>query len=227
MAIFKLGAFATAIVGSIGGTNFRRGVNNAIISNKSMGYSKTKLYSNVQLNPIAGVFRRWSKLEPSLRDAWNGAALNFQFPDKFGVMRNLTGRQLFTKLNIQLLCVYGEVNDPTGITSEIQPFTVPNSTVTTNQTEATVTISTGAIPQNYMIQAECKLGQIYTPSFTKRKVIFQSNATGNEILDLTDDFYFNFPYMGPGYTVMYYVTAINAFGFKSNTVASYADVDPD
>lgn len=227
MAVFKLGAIITDIAGSVGGTTFRRGAGLRSMYNKSGGGPKSKLLQNQQLQGIAAIWKRWSLLSGATRTAWDAAALLFEFPDKFGVMRNLTGRQLFSKLNIQLLPVGSSISDPTGITSFIEPFTIIGSTVSSDQDYASVIINTASGENNYMISAEIKQGEIYKPTFTSRKVFFFSLASGIEELDITDDFYFNFPQFGVGYQAMYYITAINAFGFKSVTAYSLADVDPD
>lgn len=48
--------------------------------------------------------------------------LTYTFPDKFGVLRNLTGRQLFIKLNSQRYAYDSTVIDPFMLDSTLPPF---------------------------------------------------------------------------------------------------------
>lgn len=226
MARFKLGAIITDLQGSIGGTVFRRGITSGIIYNKGISASKNKLLQNAQLNPISAIFRKWSLFTPEQQDDWNSASLLFLFPDKFGTLRNITGRQLFTKLNIQLLPNNTEILNPDGINSDTQPFTVFASSVTSDKTSALIQINGSTPGQTYFIQAEVSLRDLRNPTFT-RSQIFQAEFVENtEIIDLTDNFYSKFPYFNAQYTVIFYVTAVNEYGFKSVTLWSIATLDP-
>jgi len=98
MAVAKLGAIVTQIAGSIGGTQFRRGRNALVMSNKSRGLSKNLALQNRQIQLFNKMSNEWDGLSESDRDAWALAAATFQFPDRFGTLKYLTNRQLFFKL---------------------------------------------------------------------------------------------------------------------------------
>jgi hypothetical protein len=217
MAIFKLGAFATAIVGSIGGTNFKRGKNNAIITNKSFGGSTNKLKLNAQLGPLAVIFKKYSTLAPGLQQLWTEAALLFTFPDKFGVYRNLTGRQLFTKLNIQLLPAGYGIEDPTGIHNNLEAFTLDSAFVSESGEYAIINKSGSNLAQNFYIQADVSLQNIYGPNFSKKLTFYNGVSGVAASVDIWADFIQAFPYFNSNYKVAFYVCIINEWGFKTVT----------
>lgn len=218
MAIFKLGAFVTAIVGSVGGTNFRRGANNAIVTNKSFGGSRSKLLQNKQLNNIGNIFKQFKNLDPELQTLWADEALNFTFPDKFGVQKNLTARQLYTKMNIQLLPVQESISDPSGMTSVVASITIQDAEVDIeNQTfYFEVLNSSGTI--NIMISTETAIGVLNAPTFTRRETIATRTFTGNNFVDFGSEFFAKFPQFNYDYNARVYVDVINEFGFKGTTL---------
>jgi hypothetical protein len=105
MARFQLGSIITQIAGSIGGTTFRRSQNGHVMYNKQGSQIKSAFAPKSRKNELAGLLSSWSRLDNETQEAWINAAANIQFPDKFGTYRNLTGRQLYTKLNAQLMVV--------------------------------------------------------------------------------------------------------------------------
>jgi hypothetical protein len=215
MAIFKLGAVVTAIVGSIGGTTFKRGKNNLIVMNKSFGGSKNKLLQNAQLNPIARIFKLWTGLDSAIKTDWNNAAAIFLFPDKFGVEKHLSGRELFIKLNIQLLPVGIYIEDPVGITSDIGDVTFSNVLVdVSNQTLTFDTFTTGMFTL-FTVQAEINLGPLASPVFSRREIIYNSQASGSTPEEIGAQFFGKFPYYDNNYNARLYFTLYNVFGFKS------------
>ena len=214
MAIFKLGAIVTGIVGSIGGTNFKRGANNLIMTNKSFGGSRNKLLQNKQLNPIANLFKSWGFLSSVLQQTWIDEALNFQFPDKFGVQKNLTGRQLYTKLNIQLLPVGLYNDDASGMTSVVGELGLSNALIDPAIQTASFDYFLASGSVSYMVSAEITNNFLRAPSFTRREVIYFDDATGTGTADFGAQFFAKFPQFDITYVARFYVDTINGFGFK-------------
>lgn len=105
MASIKLGAIITDIAGSIGGTTFRRTPRGIIAYNKQGTQIKSAFAPNSVKAQLGNIFKSWGLLSPSEKEFWAEQALLFQFPNKFGQLVNLTGRQFFTKLNAQLIPV--------------------------------------------------------------------------------------------------------------------------
>ena len=215
MAIFKMGAIVTEIVGSIGGTNFRRGVNNGIISNKSFGGSRNKLLLNKQLGNIGNIFRQWRALDPEIQGYWDAEALNFLFPDKFGVQKNLTGRQFYSKMNIQLLPVGESIYDPTGITSDIGIVTVGSGNIEPQFGSASFNLVDVTAPVKILVSAEVAINYLNAPTFTRRITLYEENVTeSSTFIEWGNQFFAAFPYFTYNYVGRFYVETINEWGFK-------------
>lgn len=119
MAVIKLGALVTGIAGSIGGTTFRRTRTGLLAMNKSGGQSRNRARQNSILNTLRARIQAWTELTALARGEWNDAAPNFQFPDKFGDLKTLTGRELFIKLSTRAQLVDLPIPDPTALDSVI------------------------------------------------------------------------------------------------------------
>lgn len=217
MAVFKYGAFITDIAGSVGGTTFKRSPTLPVIQNKSFGGSKSKLYSNNQLNGISLIWSKWSKLTPLDRSDWDYQATQFQFLDKFGNLKNLTGRQLFTKLNIQLLPVGSEILDPTIINNNLSSIMLQEFDLTISPFLAELQLEVTG-PENWiLIQLEVSLRNIQAPQFTRRKVSAFMYSDGAIGFDITNQILAQFPYINDKYNVRAFVTLMNIYGFKNTT----------
>jgi hypothetical protein len=119
MATIKLGAIVTDIAGSVGGSTFRRGSNFIALYNKQRRQIKSVASPFSRLGALSNVVKTWSYMEQTDRDSWELIAGNYRFPSKFGENKILTARQLFTKLNGQLLPA-GTINlNATGISDTV------------------------------------------------------------------------------------------------------------
>lgn len=97
MAVAKLGAIITDISGSIGGTTFRRSATGQVIYNKpkgtGLGRTKGSLTMSANVKTILG----WNQISQAERDAWAQLAADHPVVDKFGDLKNLTGRQYYIR----------------------------------------------------------------------------------------------------------------------------------
>lgn len=117
MALIVLGAIVTDIAGSIGGTTFRRGTTYKSAYNKSSGPAFNKVKPNRVLPVLTNIIRGWGSLTQSVQNQWDAQATIYQFPDRFGNLRNITGRQLYIKLTSQALTAgYTTPPDPFNLT---------------------------------------------------------------------------------------------------------------
>jgi hypothetical protein len=224
MAIFKLGSIITSIAGSIGGTTFRRGIQNPSMYNKSLGASRNTLLQNKQLNPIAIIWKQWSLLTTNQRTVWNQKALLFTFPDKFGVQRNITGRQLFNKLNVQLLPTNTSIIDATYLSDYHNAYNIDSCTIDPARQIANIEITTNDTAQKYLIQVESQQKQIFKPTFTRSKAFVIVGQPSQDLINMGPQFFADNRPLSAAYTVIIYVTAINDSGFKSAAQFIYADV---
>ena len=103
MANIKLGAIITDIAGSVGGSTFRRTPAGIILYNKQGTQIKSAFAKNSVKNKLGAILSAWNFLSTEEKDFYIDKATLYTFPNKFGTMRNLTGRQFYTKLNAQML----------------------------------------------------------------------------------------------------------------------------
>lgn len=103
MAVIKLGSIVTDIAGSIGGTTFRRTSTGHAVYNKQGKQVKSAFAKASRKNELGNIFSSWYNLTENEREQWAINASVYPLKDKFGNTKYLTGRQLYTKLNAQLL----------------------------------------------------------------------------------------------------------------------------
>lgn len=215
MAKFILGGIVTNIAGSVGGTTLRRVKNGFSMYNKIKGTSVSKLLQNIRVPQIANIFQRWSLLSDSERAGWNAQALLVTFPDKFGVAKNLTGRQLFSKANIQSLPVNVSINDSTGFTNVTNDFTLNGVSSDLSLSQINVDLSSPGVESRILISVEISNKKIYQPTFKSRKVIVTPLVEDTEELNLYSVMLAEFPYLSAGMYYIFYAQVINDFGMVS------------
>ena len=103
MANIKLGAIITDIAGSVGGSTFRRTPAGIILYNKQGTQIKSAFAKNSVKNKLGAVITSWTNLDKTDKGFWIDKATLYTFPDKFGNLKYLTGRQLYIKLNTQFI----------------------------------------------------------------------------------------------------------------------------
>lgn len=216
MAKFVLGAIITNIAGSVGGTTLRRVPNGLSMYNKIRGTSKARLLKNPQLPAIGQIFQRWSQLSDSDRAGWNAQALLVTFPDKFGNQKNLTGRELFSKANIQLLPTGASLDSSSGFTTVVNDFTLGVFVfdISTPTFQVDVESLTGG--NQIMISVELTQKPILQPVFKSREVIHVGDIEAPSAnIQFPTAFLAKFPYATAGMWLTVYAQAINGSGMVS------------
>ena len=219
MATFKLGAIVTDIVGSIGGTTFKRGANSLVMMNKNFGPSKNKLYKNKQLNVLGNIFREYTYLSDEDKATWVTAASEFQFPDKFGDLKYLTPRQLYIKTNGQLINADIQITDATGMTSYIAPATVTAVTFNTSNNHYYIYIDANSTISNWYVTVEVSPNILPAPTYISRPVLFYEYNNGDFTIDIYAPLLAAYPYINSNYYVRVYLQQFNDFGFQNAPVA--------
>lgn len=227
MAVYQLGAIVTKIKGSIGGTTFKTQRTTNVVMRKSNGYSRAKLLSNQALQYARWIFTRWSSLSPEEQSGWQNMAAIVFFPDKFGNQVHITGRQLFTKTNINLRNIVFNAAIPVDFS-----MTVP----VVNATLGTLDLATQSLslPVELLedgtayleVSAEISLNPLPAPSFARRQAIFFEQVTGISTLSLGSGFFNLFPYVREGYNVRLYVVPVNLSGIKGLPLAVPVQFEP-
>lgn len=129
----KFGMIVVEGRGKIGGHVASRNRSGAYFRTKVTPVNPSTTYQQNARNLLASQSQAWRGLTQAQRDAWNQAVGDFAHTDIFGDLRNPTGKNLFTLLNVNLL------------NSGSSPITAPPLPVATPPIVATsATIAVGA-----------------------------------------------------------------------------------
>ncbi len=223
MATFKLGAIITDIAGSIGGTTLKRNGAYKVIMNKSSGTPYSRSYNNPSLQYLPFIFKAWSRLADAEKNAWIDQAKNYTFPDKFGTLRTLSGRQLFVKLNAQRWLDTPSFVDVSAISSFTEVFTLDFAVYDSLAPFINMVISGNYSGfQKYYVSLEISLQPLRAPSFISRKIIGVYQLEAYSGFDILPDILKAYPFFNKNYNARLYICAVNNSGFKS--VMQYKNV---
>lgn len=218
MAVIQMGAIVTKIKGSIGGTAFKIQRGTQVMYRKSNGYSKDKLLANSSLGYARSIFQKWSFLSGSDKLAWNNQAAILFFPDKFGNPVHITGRQLFTKCNLNLRALGYYASPPEGFTPLVSLLTIEPPECDFALQVATCGIETESIGNTYVsLSLEVSLSPLPVPSYVSRKVIKTQVISTTDTFSFFDEMMENYPYITPDYYIRCYFTSMNEYGLKGST----------
>jgi hypothetical protein len=215
MAVIQLGNLVTAVKGSVGGTCFKTQRGSQVMYRKSNGYSKNKLYLNSALGYARYIFAQWSLLTAEQQGSWNTEAAILLFPDKFGNQVHITGRQLYTKCNLNLRGL-DYIPEPIGdFTSGVSVFLASGALVDIGDQSASVGLTIDAeSPQYLFVSAEVSVNNLPAPVFSRRKILKTISITTDDTLSFGTEFFQQFPYVNENYKVRFYVDIMNGYGFK-------------
>ena len=216
MATFKLGAIITDIAGSIGGTTLKRNGSYKVIMNKSSGTPYSRSYDNPSLQYLPFIFKSWSLLSDAEKAAWKEQALLYTFPDKFGTLRTLSGRQLFVKLNAQSWLDTPSFVDVSTISSFTEVFTLDFAKYEPLAPFFNIAVSGNYSGfQKYYVSLEISLQPLRAPSFISRKVIGVYELAAGSGVNILEDILKAYPFFNKNYNARLYMCAVNNSGFKS------------
>lgn len=220
MATFKLGAIITDIQGSIAGTTIRRTPNGHIMYNKQGTQIKSAFASASQKNNLGNIFRQWCELDKNTKDKWAENALLYPVKDKYGGGKFLTGRQLFTKLNAQLL-VMGETSDENDFNTFVeQP---PINVVSFNKSNREILINWGgSFSSQYLLISVYRVRKskgVKPHAHFKRT--FAKSVNSSADVDMWTEFTTQFPLAKVGEVYGFNVQFMNSSGILS-PVQSFA-----
>ena len=216
MATFKLGAIITDVAGSIGGTTLKRNGAYKVIMNKSSGTPYSRSYNNPSLQYLPFIFKSWSRLSDAEKAAWKEQALLYTFPDKFGTLRTLSGRQLFVKLNAQRWLHTPSFVDVSTISSFTENFTFRYAVYAPLAPDFHIAVDGNYSGyQKYYVSLELSLQPLRAPSFISRKIIGVYEFAVNGGADILPDILKVYPFFNENYNARLYICAVNNSGFKS------------
>ena len=218
MAVIKLGSIITDIAGSIGGTTFRRTGTGHAVYNKQGRQVKSAFAPASRKNELGNIFSNWYNLSESEREQWAINASTYPLKDKFGNTKYLTGRQLYTKLNAQLL--------PAGASSNVQSFDpfvelAPVSIYSFDINNNTLSLHVGGdFVQQFIYISIYQLrrrGRVKPHAHFKRTAVLDV-VSGNNI-DIWSEFEKQFPLAVNGQTFGFNIQYVNECGVMTSVLA--------
>ena len=99
--------------GKINGTVGSKNRSGAYLRVKVSGVNPQSTYQMAARNQLTQFSQMWRLLTQSARNAWNAAVADYARTDVFGDLRNPTGKNLFTRLNVNLANIsVSHIEDP-------------------------------------------------------------------------------------------------------------------
>jgi hypothetical protein len=190
MAIFLLGALVTEIVGSIGGTTFKRQRSSRVMMRKSNGASRSKLLQNPRLVFNSLIFKKWRNLSLQVQTAWNTIASANSVLNKFGQSVFLTGVSFQRKMDLQVNFL-GEIPDPEDWSPDISPIVFDgNPVLNWDFSTFDVTFNSDECNEAYVaLMIEYSLQPLNAPQFISRGVFYNGLFNMGSSVDVYDEFF--------------------------------------
>lgn len=219
MAKIILGSMITNMAGSIGGTTFKRSPSGIIMMNKNAGGSKSSRLKNNYVIKLGSIFRRWTYLDESTKNAWNAYALTMTFPDKFGNPKYLSGRELFIKCNSNLAMFNATITLPNDYSSFIPDFDIEEVFISISSEQLEVLVNCLAWEGNIRMYVEkipfanCALTK------PKSKVFYSqdfSSGSGGLNANLWNQFLEKFPHVRENEVYRFFFIASSYNGLSSS-----------
>ena len=222
MAVVQYGSIITEIKGSLGGHTFKSQRGTKVIMQKSNGFGRSRQLSNPAIGYAGWIFQRWRNLTDDQKSNWDNEASILLFPDKYGNQVHISGRELFTKLQLQLGKGYGYDNPSGDFSSGVSTFLIIEGSLQVFPQLASIYVVVDSEADSYLdISAEVSVSPLNAPVFRTRKVLQRFTMQTEGELDFTEAFFKQFPYVQNGYYVRFYITIMNQYGFKG--VTQYLD----
>jgi hypothetical protein len=219
MAIFLLGALVTEIVGSIGGTTFKRQNSSRVMMKKSNGASRAKVYQNPRLIQNSYIFKKWRSLSEEDQSAWNTIASSNKVVNKFGASVNISGVAFQRKSDLQVNFL-GFFPNPLMWTSDLNTisfFGVPEIDWTNSTFSVTFSIPGGIA---YIALAlEYSLGFLGETSYIFRRVFYFNEFQNELTIDVFDEMFATYSINDSAYALRLYAYAYNNSGVVGPTIA--------
>lgn len=103
MAKALMGAIVVKLAGKLNGHCFRVLGNTQVLQAKPLPSRKLNISVNGAMPVIRDIFAKWITTSSEVRNQWKALALLYPFSDRWGNPKYLSGRQFFTKMNINAI----------------------------------------------------------------------------------------------------------------------------
>jgi len=216
MAKIQLGTIVTDIKGSIAGTTFRRSQHAISMFNKVGRNNKNASKHNSRAGNFSQLSTRYNQLTEIQRAWWADNATRFTFLNKFGSPVYLTARQLFIKLNMQLLVTGEQVPDTGTMVSDTENTSITSVTIDVGTQEVSIEISDRVDNSYLCFYAQVTTAGRTTPNQNKKQVFFYVYRSSDTTFSVGPEFFAVLPFVSEGQKIQVTAYTINNFGFVSN-----------
>lgn len=219
MAVFFLGALVTEIVGSVGGTTFKRQGSSRVMMKKSNGASRARVLQNPRLVQNSFIFKKWRNLSVAEQSAWNTIAAHNKVSDKFGKKVHISGVAFQRRSDLQVNFL-DFIPDPFTWNSDINTISFKEGPVIdwTNSTFEVVF----NLPQGNTFIAlalEYALGGLGEVSYNFRQVFYFGEWADEQVLDVFDNMFATYGINDSNYSLRLYAYAYNSSGVVGPIIA--------
>lgn len=177
MAKLKFGMVVTEASGKLGGHVFAR--------NRGGAYARTKV---TPVNPqtqaqsfvratLASFSQAWRGLTQTQRDAWNAAVSDFARTDIFGDLRNPTGKNLYTLLNINLANAGQSAISVPPLPAAVEAYIAETLTIDVSATQMDLGFSGSDASTNMLVEATEPLSPGVDFFKNRYRLIFDAGAS--------------------------------------------------
>jgi len=221
MAIFQLGALVTEIVGSIGGTTFKRQGSSRVMMRKSNGASRSKLLQNPRIAQNAGIFQKWRNLAGADQTAWTNIASANTVKNKFGENVHISGTNFQRKMDLQTNFL-GVTPDPLTWSPDIDVIEFDSQPILDwdNSTFEVYISTPSGDPVTVALMLEFSLQPLNAPTFVSRGVFFSGEFELNTPVDVYDEFFAYYNIYENAYNFRMYAYCFTSSGVVGTMIQS-------
>jgi hypothetical protein len=214
MATITFGGGITGAVGSHGGNTFAKNKGGAYMKTKAYGTnprSELQLAQRIALAQLAKYYT--NTLTQPHRAAWIAFATTFPVVNRVGNTQFLSGQQVFTKLNAQMLAMGSAINDLPPVTSAVATPATLAVTATISGLGSIPTVQTVAGPSGtdgvwFWVTGPTSQGKMYVQSsLRKLPTLYSINTTQDIITDYLN--IFGFVPSGTGQQIIVMMQCVN------------------
>jgi len=178
MALIKFGMVVTDARGKLGGQVFSKNKGGAYVRTKVTPVNAQTAAQTSSRQLLSQFSSEWKALTQAQRDAWNAAAPNFPGTNVFGDAVVKSGKNLFTRLNVNLTLVGSPTINEPPIPAEV-PSAGIQSVLINTVGGASVIATTQAAPGSALIIRATAGMSPGISNFKNRLRVIESGANGS------------------------------------------------
>jgi len=217
--LIKFGSIVTDGRGKLGGQVYSKNRAGSYVRNNAIPSNPRTTFQMKSRNLLAQLSQAWSGLTEQERNAWNGAVEKFPRKNVFGDTRNLTGKNLFTSLNKNLLQVGKsqlEVPPAPADSIGISDYSAISNIA---EDELEINVTTENSNGDLVIRATPPVspGKTYVKNLLR--VIDYGSATGNaQTVNVLNTYTDRFGSLSENQVIYFGIYSVNSAGVKSPEV---------